>query len=184
MEKECEACGKTFTVTHKRRKYCDECKAHGNPFYIKRSYDMASIRTHKYDVREPTVFTIECEECGKQMRSTASTHGKYRYYVNGKVHHFCEEKCFNNYRKTHRYCYQCNKHLDNPTILGWTNDMCFCSEECQFKYADAVKMLKVCQHCGKKFIRKTGWFCSQKCSNEARKNGWVRPEPKFEDDWF
>ena len=184
MEKECEACGIIFVTENKLKKYCDRCGKNGHGLQNKTSYDNASIRTHKYDIREPTIYSIECEECNKSIKGTARTQDKYRYRVNGEMHYFCGEDCFVNYRKAHRYCYQCNKHLDNPIIIGWTNDMCFCSEECRNKYAKDRKLLRKCEHCGKQFIRKTGWFCSKECSRVARKTGWIRPEPKFEDDWF
>ena len=184
MERECVACGKTFTVNHKLRKYCDECKEHGNPFYLRKSYDTASKRNHKYDEYKPHIYELNCEECGKNIGGAYSVIGKYLYRVNDERHYFCTENCYTKYLREHRYCYYCKKPLVNPTIHGWHNDMCFCSDECKFKAAKEVKLLRICEHCGKQFVRKKGWFCSQECSREAKKKGWVKPEPKFEDDWF
>lgn len=184
MERECAACGKLFTVNHGLRKYCDECKEHGNMFRLKKSYDKASIRNHRYDEHKPYIYELNCEECGKNIGGSSSVISRYQYRVNDERHYFCAENCFNKYRKEHRYCYQCNKHLDNPTILGWHNDMSFCSDECKFEYAKGKGLLRVCENCGKKFVRKKGWFCSQECTREAKKNGWIKTNPGFDDVWF
>jgi len=183
-ERECAACGKPFTAKHKARVYCDECKEHGNPFYLKKSYDMASIRNHKYDDYKPYIYKLNCEECGKDIGGSRVVIDKYLYRVNDGRHYFCTQDCYTKYLSKHRYCYQCNKHLEKPTILGWHNDMCFCSDECKFEYAKDRKLLRTCEYCGKHFVRKKGWFCSQECSRAAKKNGWVKPKPSFEDDWF
>lgn len=127
-----------------------------------------------------------CEECGKikQAPNTTYVYNSFRYYVNGKVHMFCSENCYKKYLSEHRICYQCGKHLNKPMILGWTNDMSFCSEDCKNEYAKSKGMLHTCENCGKYFIRKKGWFCSQKCSRDAKKNGWVKTNPGFDDVWF
>ena len=182
-ERECEACGKRFMANHKFRKYCDDCTGKGTR--LKKSYDNASIRNQRrYKDYKPTIYKFDCEECGKNIGGSAYIITKYVYRVNDERHYFCSEDCHTKYRSKHRYCYQCNKHLDNPTILGWHNDMCFCSDECKFEYAKGKGMLRVCEHCGKRFVRKKGWFCSQECTREAKKNGWVKPKPSFEDDWY
>ena len=183
MEKECEACGKIFTVTHKLQKYCEDCRKHSNGLRKKEAYDNASKRNHRYDYHEPYICELECEECGKNIGGSTYVISKYRYKVNDETHYFCTENCKAKYLSKHRYCYQCKKHLIHPTILGWRNDMCFCSDECKFKYADGLKMLKTCDYCGKHFVRKKGWFCSQDCMRAAKKNGWVKPEPAFDDPW-
>lgn len=176
MEKECKACGIIFETNNMLKIYCDECGKNGRGIQKKIVYDNASKRNHRiYD--EPTIYTIHCETCGKPF--TGPTRVLYKTYrvIRQKDNHrknvcLCSQECEDKYKKANTLCWHCGKHT-----YSLSN---FCSDECktQYEYNEAQKKgwVRYCEHCGKQFIRSTGWFCSQECSRAARKAGWKRPE--------
>lgn len=189
MEKECEACGKLFTTDNKTRKYCDICGKKG--WHIKRRTDSQSAKIGRL-YSEPKVHVWECKECGKIFKAPYNLlYHKERIDFTDEYLIFCSKKCHGNYLKKFQMCTECGKQLSKQAIKDYSpfvKATHFCSDKCKEKnYRDKMKSrgwIRHCEYCGKEFIRRSGWFCSQDCSRAARKEGWVRPEPKFEDDWF
>ena len=191
-EKECEICGKFFQTDNKLRKLCDDCSAHYNS--RRRDYDRC-LRDSKRRLDEPEVIECTCCECGKKYKTIPKllikyTEDKTRWGETTRI--FCSPSCKKAYRKRYlkntQVCKYCGEPLkDKPFYDPDTDytDNQYCSQEHKDLYkrkvAEEMGMVRICQNCGKEFIRKDGYFCSQKCSREAQKNGWVSPsriEPK------
>lgn len=168
-EKECEICGRIFTVTNPRQKYCPDCRtASGHKKEkMKRIY---AANQRKYDTWQkednPQIIENVCVNCGKTFCST------------GYSRDYCSNACKKAFHIAHTKCAWCGKpQSETDDQTDHYGHPWFCCPECRKKndYAAAKKngRLKKCLVCGKEFIDKTPYmtrkYCSRHCSAEGQK---------------
>lgn len=163
--KECEICGGFFFPSRATQKYCHECGKH--PERKKQQYSIAVAINKRHAGIEAYYEPVEqtCEQCKKMFKSM-------------KQRRFCSEKCTKQYAIEHAACSQCGSRLLDVDISEISSsEPHFCSEKCRNEYiwsnAEKNGYIRICEHCGKKFIReKGGTFCSRQCYLAAVKSGW------------
>lgn len=163
-EKICEACGVYYTPTSPTQKYCPACGKNGGRIRskIERRISHLVKEDHYYN---PTIYTMHCETCGKEYRSTSLQRK------------FCSKTCRLTYEKKQLVCTNCGKHLIDvfPEIpdseLNHRNH--FCSETCKQEYKQKVNLerygIKTCLQCGKTYSSSNEKFCSKTCMLTYRK---------------
>lgn len=162
-EKECEACGKFFTPTHKLQKYCPDCT--GNGYRIKQKIDRR-VQKRAYEDWYNTPVENTCPVCGKTWLSYPTHRKKY-----------CSEECFYEDTKHTLKCVHCGKPVieDHVPSLRECHDPAhaFCNEACRQAFLQEQRVrkygVKTCMNCCKTYSSANEQFCSRACFDEYQK---------------
>lgn len=183
--KECPICGTIFTSIRSNAKYCEEHRKNG-------ARTLANIERKQERDRERRagdhLITYNCDFCGREHVSPVRLIWKLsisptsKLNWDGQRHRYCCTEHMEQDKHDHQNCDYCNKSLKGCDYYYNSHaHYHYCSAECEkahkAKLGIGLMNTFTCEYCGKEFHRKAdvAYFCSQECSNLARKAGWVSP---------
>jgi len=169
MIKECEICGKEFSTTNSRIKYCDECRPKQDRL---KKYMSKELERSKKIYYQPQLFKFTCDFCGKETQNISK--GIHTINTPNGIKNYCSNKCYYAALPDYLTCGYCGKPLkDIPGVDPMKSSTWYCCDICKEQHEHAIAKasgwLHICETCGKEFIRKRE--VARWCSDDCKKIG-------------
>lgn len=174
MVKQCENCGKEYTVPrclYLRSRYCSRqcrrlgkivvCAVCGKSFYVNKG----RIAEHNY-------CSIKCAQGKRKTMMSCPVCGKVFYNKgNSSRRKYCSKTCSSSIRKrgVEKQCVQCGKKIYVQRCQDGENN--FCGRKCQKEWHGMEKVTYICKICGIEFkwspSRRNVKYCSIECRTKC-----------------